>query len=132
MQTRTLRVVIAVDRPYENVVPGKRPPLSPGMFCEVELRGRPRPDQVVVPRTSVRNDAVYLVDGENRLEPRPVDGRVFARRLLGDRRGPLPAENAWSSPIPHRRSRECSIEPTLDDEIRAKLVAEAAGEGELR
>ena len=71
-QTRTVRIVVAVDKPYENIVPGKRPPLAPGMFCEVELRGQPRTGQVVVPRTALVNGHVYLINEENRLERRAV------------------------------------------------------------
>ncbi len=130
-QTRTLRVVIAVDRPYDNVVPGERPPLSPGMFCEVELRGAPRPDKVVVPRTSVRDSAVYLVNRENRLERRPVEiafsqggFSVIAKGLSGEE------SLVVSDPTPAIEGM--LVEPTLDDQIRANLVAEAAGEGELR
>ena len=106
LQTRTLRVVIAVDRPYENVVPGKRPPLSPGMFCEVELRGQPRPDQVVVPRGSVRDGAVYLVNDANRLERRPVEV-AFSQGGFSVISEGLPAASGWWSPIRRRRSKAC-------------------------
>lgn len=131
LQTRTLRVVIAVDRPYDNIVPGERPPLSPGMFCEVELRGAPRPDMVVVPRTSVRDSAVYLVNRENRLERRPVEiafsqggFSVIAKGLSGGE------SLIVSDPTPAIEGM--LVKPTLDDQIRANLVTEAAGEGELR
>jgi multidrug efflux system membrane fusion protein len=131
LQTRTLRVVIAVDRPYENVVPGKRPPLSPGMFCEVELRGAPRPDRVVVPRTSVRDRIVYLVNDENRLEARPVEVAfsqggfsVIAKGLSGGERLVV------SDPTPAIEGM--LVEPMLDDQILANLLSEAEGEEELR
>lgn len=131
LQTRTLRVVIAVDRPYENVVPGQRPPLSPGMFCEVELRGAPRPDQIVVPRTSVRDNVVYLVNRENRLEARPVEVAfsqggfsVVAKGLSGGES--LVVSDATPA------IEGMLVEPMLDTEIQANLTSEAAGEGELR
>ncbi|MGD8910510.1 MAG: HlyD family efflux transporter periplasmic adaptor subunit, partial [Chromatiales bacterium] len=38
-QTRTMGVVVAVDKPFEKVKPGVRPPLSKGMFVQVLLRG---------------------------------------------------------------------------------------------
>ena len=131
LQTRTLRVVIAVDRPYENVVPGERPPLSPGMFCEVELRGAPRPDRIVVPRTSVRDDIVYLVNSQNRLAPQPVDVAfsqggfsVIAKGLSGGERLVV------SDPTPAIEGM--LVEPMLDKQIQANLVSEAEGQDELR
>ena len=45
-KTRAIEVIVMVDKPYEKAVPGIRPPLTKGMFVEVELRappGRPYP-----------------------------------------------------------------------------------------
>jgi hypothetical protein len=42
------------------------------MFVEVELRGRPYPDRIVVPRASIRAGRVYVAGVENRLVIRPV------------------------------------------------------------
>ncbi|XPV74925.1 MAG: efflux RND transporter periplasmic adaptor subunit [Desulfovibrio sp.] len=72
-KTRTLGVYVVVDNPYLKVKPGKRPPLLKNMFCEVELRGEPRTAQIIVPRSAVRNDKVYVVDDESRLKLVSVD-----------------------------------------------------------
>ncbi len=72
-ETRTMGVVVAVDRPFDKIKPGYRPPLSKGMFVQVVLRGRTQPGRVVVPRSAVRGGAVYLADHENRLRRRPVE-----------------------------------------------------------
>jgi RND family efflux transporter MFP subunit len=72
-QTRTMGVVVAVDRPFDKIIPGMRPPLSKGMFVEVILRGRSFGDRVVVPRSAVRNGAVYLVDDDERLRLQSVE-----------------------------------------------------------
>ncbi len=71
-RTRTVGVVVAVDGPYRNAVPGVRPPLLNGMFVDVELRGAPQPGRVVVPRAAVRDGAVHVVDADNRLRKRRV------------------------------------------------------------
>lgn len=131
LQTRTLRIVVAVDKPYENVVPGKRPPLAPGMFCEVELRGKPRVSRVVVPRTSVRDGAVYLVNNDGRLERRPVaiefsqgGFSVIGEGLEGGERivvsDPTPAVEGML------------IKPTTDQSVLDHLLAEATGESPVR
>lgn len=71
-KTRTVGAIVLVDKPYENVKVGVRPPLVKGMFVEVVMRGRPLADKIVIPRASVRDGSVYVVDNENRLRIRSV------------------------------------------------------------
>ncbi len=71
--TRTMGVVVAVDKPFEKIIPGYRPPLSKGMFVEVVLKGPPQPGRIVVPRTAVRGGKVYIADAQQRLRLRPVE-----------------------------------------------------------
>lgn len=71
--TRAVGVVVAVDEPYEGAVPGESPPLIKGMFVEVELRGKPYRDRVVVPRAAIHAGRVYVAGVENRLVIRPVE-----------------------------------------------------------
>lgn len=72
-QTRTMGVVVAVDRPFEKVIPGYRPPLSKGMFVQVVLRGKSQAPRVVLPRSAVRGGVVLVADQENRLRRRKVE-----------------------------------------------------------
>jgi RND family efflux transporter MFP subunit len=71
--TRTMGVVVAVDKPFEKVIPGQRPPLSKGMFVQVQLQGKTQPNQIVLPRSSIKNGVVYLADDENRLQRQPIE-----------------------------------------------------------
>ena len=70
--TRAVGVVVAVDQPYEGAARGDNPPLIKGMFLEVELRGRPYRDRIVVPRAAIHAGRVYVAGVENRLVIRPV------------------------------------------------------------
>ena len=83
--TRTVGVIVAVDDPYRQARPGRRPPLAKNMFVEVELRGRPRPGRVVVPRAALRDGRLLVVDAENRLSIRKV-GIAFRQTQLRRRR----------------------------------------------
>jgi RND family efflux transporter MFP subunit len=131
LQTRTLRIVIAVDKPYESVVPGKRPPLSPGMFCEVELRGAERPDQIVVPRSSVRDGAVFILDDETRLVRQPVKVAFSQGAISVISEGLQPGQRlVVSEAAPAVEGM--LVAPTLDEAIARQLVAQAAGEGDVR
>lgn len=73
--TRTVGVIVTVDKPYKLAVPGVKPPLVKGMFVEVELEGKPAPAQLVIPRAALHGGEVYVVDSDNRLEVRPVEVR---------------------------------------------------------
>lgn len=71
-ETRTMGVVVAVDNPFDKVIPGYRPPLSKGMFVNVVLSGKQSMQRVLVPRSAVRANTVYVADENNRLRRRPV------------------------------------------------------------
>lgn len=72
-QTRTIGVVIAVDRPLHKAIPGRRPPLSKGMFVDVIIRGHTQADRLVVPRSAIRGGKAYVVGEDRRLQVRPVE-----------------------------------------------------------
>ncbi len=72
-ETRTIGAVVGLDKPFEKVIPGRRPPLSKGMFVKVRLLGRTQADQVVIPRSALREGRVMLLDEEQRLEIKPVE-----------------------------------------------------------
>lgn len=72
-ETRTMGVVVAVDRPFDKVIPGLRPPLSKGMFVQVLLQGKSQADRIVLPRSAIKNGVVYTVDEESRLQRQPVE-----------------------------------------------------------
>jgi len=74
-ETRTMGVVVAVDRPLQQIIPGIRPPLSKGMFVEVSIAGMIQPDSIVIPRSALRNGSAYIMNLENRLVIRPVEKR---------------------------------------------------------
>ena len=68
----TLGVVIAVNNPYEGVIPGKRPPLLKGMYTAVELYA-PAREMMVIPRKAVHQGRIYVATGNNDLEIREVN-----------------------------------------------------------
>jgi len=73
-KTRTVGVIVEVDKPYANVQPGVRPPLVKGLFVAVNLAGRPRPNSLVIPRSALHNGhQVYVANAGRRLEIRNVE-----------------------------------------------------------
>ncbi len=68
---RTLGVVVAVDNPYQKIIPGKRPPLIKGMYTAVDLYA-PAYTAIVIPRSALHEGRVYLSNAKQKLEIRPV------------------------------------------------------------
>ena len=69
---QTLGVVVGVDKPYEKIVAGQRPPLLKGMYTAVDLMA-PQRLAMVIPRKALHEGRVYLADDDGRLEIRAVD-----------------------------------------------------------
>ncbi len=71
-QTRTIGIIVVVEKPYEQIIMGMRPPLVRNMFCEVEISGKPMNQKIVIPRSALHEDMVYVVDSQNRLVRKKV------------------------------------------------------------
>ena len=68
--TRTAAVIIEVPHPYENVRPGIRPPLIPGVFCQITAYGATVNNVAVIPRDAVHDNRVYLLrEGALHIQP---------------------------------------------------------------
>ena len=129
--TRTVGVIVAVDDPYRHSIPGIRPPLSKNMFVEVELRGRPRPGQVIAPRSSLHGNTVYVVDQDNRLRFRTVDIAFTQTDFVVVRTGLTAGDTIIvSDPIPAIDGM--LVNPLPDPATRATLVGQAEGAGAVR
>jgi multidrug efflux system membrane fusion protein len=80
LDTGAITVYVAVDQPYEKVIPSERPPLVPNLYTEVELSGSPRDNRFVIPFQAIHNGVVLLVDAENRL----MKQEVTVEMVMGD------------------------------------------------
>jgi RND family efflux transporter MFP subunit len=127
--TRTVGVIVTIEEPYANVQLGIRPPLLKGLFVEVELRSRPRPDRLVIPRDALHGDKVYLVQ-EERLAIRTVeiDGLQPEYAVIGGGLDPG-ARVVVSDLFPAIEGMRLSGE--MDGEVLDRLVrdAEATDQG---
>ena len=135
-QTRTIGIIVAVDQPYRQAIPGQRPPLAKNMYVEVELRGPPRDGEFVVPRVAVHDGpdgriVVYVADADDRLEFRPVRLGpaqsdfvvVDAGLAAGDRVVVTDLIPAIAGML---------LAPTPDAALGERLLAEAAGDVAVR
>ena len=129
--TRTAGVVVAVDEPYKLVEVGRRPPLARNMFVEVELRGPPVPNRLVVPRAALHDGMVYLVGDGNRLERRPVSIGVRQSGFVVVDEGLAAGDIIVVTDLAPAIDGML-LDPVEDDALRARLIAAATGQGAVR
>ena len=107
--------------------PGKRPPLTKGMFVEMELRGPAIADQVTIPRSALHGEQVYIADADSRLEIRSVKTGLVQGDAIVVEEGLAPGEmlvvSDLSPAIPGM------LLNLVEDRVLAEqLAAEAGGE----
>ncbi len=68
----TVGLVVIVDKPYEGVIPGERPPLLKGMYTSIEFLTAAKPT-LIIPRNAIHQGRVYVVSAENKLTIRPIN-----------------------------------------------------------
>lgn len=126
-RTRTLGIVVAVQEPYRQARPGIRPPLVKGMFAEVELRGAPRPESLIIPRAALHGDQVYLLDEKNRLQRRTVSLAFTQGNFAVVAEGLQAGEQIIVSDLLPAIDNML-LQPRADPDLLAQLQLEASGE----
>ena len=130
-QTRTVGIIVAVDAPYARAQPGDQPPLVKGMYVEVEVRGPPRPNLIVVPRAALWNGFVYVVDNESRLRQRKVDVELVQTNFAAISAGLSAGERVVVGDlIPAIEGM--LLDPVDDAALGARIAAEAAGTTDVK
>lgn len=130
-QTRTVGVIVAVAEPYATANRGTCPPLTKNMYVEVELRGRPRANQVVIPRAALQNGRAYVINEDNRLEFRAIEPLFQQGQLVLIKSGLKPGERVVISDLVPAIAGML-LTPTLDEAAAKRLADEASGAGAIR
>ena len=129
-QTRTLGIVVAVDKPYQQMIPGQRPALVRGMYCEVEFQGEVRPGRLVIPRSSLHDGHVFLLDAEKRLRRQPVE-IDFAQANFVCLRSGLRSGDTLVVSDPTPAIEGMLVDPVEDAELLDRIIREASGDGAI-
>ena len=106
-------------------------PLIKNMFVEVELRGKPLPSSVVIPRSALHDQKVYVVNGNNRLEIRTVQPGFNQTNFVHIREGLKAGEKIIISQL-NVVIDGMLLETTPDNQAMEALIAEAQGKGSVR
>ncbi|RLB58260.1 MAG: efflux RND transporter periplasmic adaptor subunit, partial [Deltaproteobacteria bacterium] len=129
--TRTIGVIVSIDEPFRNAVPGKRPPLLSGMYVEVELRGPSRKGCKAVPRSALHDDQIYLVNSESRLERRAVKVAFRQATFVCLESGVEPGEQVVLTDLmPVVEGMLLDARP--DEAAATRLTAAVKGEGDAK
>ena len=124
--TRAFNVIVAVDGPYDQVIAGRRPPLSRGIFCQVELQGRPWPGSIVIPRSAVHAGRVFIVDDQQRLRAVAVK-TIYEQGNLAVVAAGLHGGETLVVSDPTPAITGMLVEPVFAEAVADRLIAEAAG-----
>ncbi|MGI9463317.1 MAG: efflux RND transporter periplasmic adaptor subunit [Aestuariivirgaceae bacterium] len=125
-KTRTIGAIVAVDGAYAKATPGDRPPLTKGMFVEIELRSKARQERIVVPRSALHDGRLYVITSDNRLDIRKVKTGLAQGDLVVITEGLAAGERiVVSDLIPAVAGM--LLTPRPDDEVLADLKAGANG-----
>jgi len=124
--SRTAGIIVAVDRPYEKIIPGIRPPLLKGMYGKVEVFGKTVPMQVI-PRNAVHQGRVYVSNTENKLEIREVQLRFSQGDLAVIKSGLNEGDKVIVTDlIPLIEGMP--LKPDIDTKYQERLTQSAAGQ----
>ena len=86
----TVSLIVAVNNPYEAVIPGKRPPLLKGMYAAVEFYA-PAREMLVLPRKAIHQGRIYVaVKNGNSDENSSSEYQLEIRSVtISQRQGPM-------------------------------------------
>jgi multidrug efflux pump subunit AcrA (membrane-fusion protein) len=127
-RTRAINVVAVVDDPYGKVVPGIRPALVRGMYCEMELRAPARPGSIVLPRSAVHGKQVYVLDSDSRLRKMAIEIAFYQDGLAVVASGLTGGETLVVS-APAAVIEGMKIEAVSDPDLQRSLTEQAEGKG---
>ncbi len=125
-ETQSLGVVVAIDDPAGQAMPGKRPPLLRNTFVEVELVAPEMEGQLAVPLSAIHAGKVHVVGAENRLDIRDAEiafsQRGFAVLKGGVQAGEMIVTSDLASAVPGML-----LDPQEDRKSKRRMVEAATG-----
>jgi len=130
-KTRTIGLIAAVDGAYSQAIPGKRPPLTKGMFVEIEIRAKPLPGRFLIPRSAIHEGHIYIQNKENRLVIRPIKIDLYQGSIASPHEGIEAGDRIVVSDL-SPAIEGMLLEPSIDQPLSQRLAREAAAEGPLK
>ena len=100
-KSRMVTMVARVEDPYGRREEASRPPLSVGLFVDVQISGRRLAQALVIPRSALRRgDRVLVLDAEDRVHYRHIKVLRSEREIVVVEDGLQAGERIAVSPMP--------------------------------
>lgn len=125
LKTRSIGIIVTAEGTWQSAVPGERPPLSKGLFVEVEVRANPLRDQIVVPRAAVHDGKVYVASDDDRLEISTVSTGLSQSGLVVIDYGLNPGDRVVVSDL-LPAIEGMKLRPLRDEALEADMAARLA------
>jgi len=125
-QTRTIGLIVVVEKPYDKIRLGERPPLIRNMFCEVEIVGKPIDQCIVIPRTAIHQDIIYTVTEALKLKKQRVYPDFFQNDYCVIRKGIDQHLSVIVSDVTPAVDG-MSVTPVIDEQLSKDIYINASG-----
>jgi multidrug efflux pump subunit AcrA (membrane-fusion protein) len=124
-QTRTIGIIVVVDKPYAKIRIGERPPLIRNMFCEVEIIGQPLQNCILIPRIAVHDNMIYSVTPDKKLKKIHIKPDFYQGDFSIIRQGLMPdTQIIISDLLPAVDGM--SVNPIFDKQMTARILEESS------
>ena len=124
-QTRTIGLIVLVDKPYKKIRIGERPPLIRNMFCEVEIFGQTLKKCMLIPRMAIRNNMINTVTSDQKLKKIQIKPEFYQGDFAIIRQGVMPDTRVVISNLTPAVDG-MHLKPIIDKQMSARILAEAS------
>jgi multidrug efflux pump subunit AcrA (membrane-fusion protein) len=124
-QTRTIGIIVVVDKPYAKIRIGERPPLIRNMFCEVEISGKPLQNCMLIPRMAIHDKMIYSVTPNQKLKKIQIKPDFYQGDFSIIRQGLMPDLQIVISDLSPAVDG-MSVNPIFDKQMTARILEESS------
>lgn len=125
-ETRTIRVIVRVDNPYQDASPLNHPPLQPDMYTQVTISTPAAQEVIAVPSHAVHAGEIWLVGENNQLQRRKVMVDFEQHDLAIIASGLISGDKVVTDDLPMAIQGSLLI-PTHNTKLERDIAARAIG-----
>lgn len=125
--TRSVRAVVQIENPYQNIKLPNRPAIQPNMYVRVKLSASSLHSYIAVPATIISNNQVLVLDEQNKVARRSVDVRYYQEGLAIISSGLKDGEKIIVDDIPFI-ANGATVETERDKDLEHRIARMSKGD----
>lgn len=125
--TRSVRAVVQIENPYQNIKLPNRPAIQPNMYVRVKLSASSLHSYIAVPATIISNNQVLVLDEQNKVARRSVDVRYYQDGLAIISSGLKDGEKIIVDDIPFI-ANGATVETERDKDLEHRIARMSKGD----